>query len=290
MKKINFLIIFFMFILCAPVFADEYKEKWHSKELVQYVESAAALMEKKGEASFPAFRNTKGPWFRGDIYIFIWGLDGMRYVYPPDPSGEGKNMMALTDISGRPIGRQFIDVARSKAGKGWVHYQWPRPFEILPLWKTTYIMRAKAPSGKEYLVGAGIYNMKMERDFIVFTVNAAVELIKKTGKSAFDRFRDKTSQFFYMNTYVFVLKTNGVELVNPAFPPLEGRNLLNYRDASGKLLVKEMIKKTKTAKSAWVDYYWPLPGYTKQVKKSAYIRKVSLKGEELIVGAGMYEE
>lgn len=290
-KKISLLIIFALFVLCTATFANDSEGKWQSRDLVQFVEGAAVLVEKEGEASFPEFRKTNGPWFQGDIYVFIWGLDGKRYVYPPDPSGEGKNMMALVDINGKPIGKQIIEVARSKAGKGWVHYQWPRPFDIYPLWKTTYIKRAVAPSGKEYLAGAGIYNMKMEKDFIVFTVDAAVELIEQKGRTAFHQLRDKRSQFFYKDTYVFVVGLDGVELVNPGFPSLEGRNLLNYRDASGKLLVREMIEKTKTAKSAWVDYYWPHPEHGKSTKKSAYIRRTTMQeGMEVIVGAGLYAE
>jgi hypothetical protein len=34
--------------------------------------------------------------------------------------------------------------------------------------------------------------------------------------------------------------------------------------------------------------YWPRPGLAEQVKKRAYVRRVSVDGEVLIVGAGLY--
>jgi len=79
-----------------------------SGEVVSFVHSAAALIEQTGEAAFPKFRQAGGKWFHGDQYVFVWGLDGMRYVYPPDPSGEGENMRGLKDVKGKPIGEWFI--------------------------------------------------------------------------------------------------------------------------------------------------------------------------------------
>ena len=37
-----------------------------------------------------------------------------------------------------------------KEGKGWIHYQWPKQGQIQPSWKSTYVMRVKSPSGKEF--------------------------------------------------------------------------------------------------------------------------------------------
>jgi signal transduction histidine kinase len=213
----------------------------------------------------------------------------MRYVYPPNPSGEGKYMLKLKDINGKPIGKWIVSRAVYPPGHGWLHYQWPRPGEIFPSWKSTYIKRAVAPSGKVYLVGSGRYNMPLGKAFIVDLVHSASRLLANNGKAGFDRLRDKSDKFAFMDTYVFVLDGSGTELVNPAFPNLEGRNLLNYKDGHGKFLVKEMLDKTKGGQSAWVEYYWARPGTAEQVRKSAYVTRVNVDDEELIIGAGMYE-
>ena len=226
------------FIAGAPAVAAD---KQASDELVDFVDLAAKLIEEEGEKSFPKFRVPDSKWFHGDRYVFVWGLDGMRYVYPPDTSGEGINMLGLKDINGKPIGKWIVGRATFPPGHGWLHYQWPLPGEIFPSWKSTYIERAVAPSGKAYLVGSGNYNMPLGKAFVLDLVRSASRLLKKEGMAGFDRLRDKSDEFAFMDTYVFVLDANGKELVNPAFPNLEGRNLVNYKDAQGKLLVKEML-------------------------------------------------
>jgi signal transduction histidine kinase len=273
-------------LVTTPVFADT---KHSASELISFVREAADLIEKQGEAAFPKLRDPGGEWFEGDNYVFVWGLDGIRHVFPPDIAGEGQNMSDLKDINEKPIGQWFIARASSAKGEGWIHYQWPRPGEIFPVWKSTYVRRAISPAGNTYLVGSGRYNMPLERAFIVDLVEEAARMLNELGRAGFERLRNDSDEFVFMDTYVFVVALNGVEYVNPAFPNLEGRNLLDYKDAAGKFLVQEMIDKTEEAASAWVGYFWPKPGSEEAVKKLAYVRRTGVDGETMVIGAGLYE-
>jgi hypothetical protein len=273
-------------LFITPVFADTMNS---ASELTSFVGSAVALIEKEGEAAFPKFRDPEGEWFKGDSYVFVWGLDGIRRVFPPDTAGEGEDMRDLKDINNKPIGKWFIARASSAKGEGWTHYQWPRPGEIFPVWKSTYVQRAISPDGNAYLVGSGRYNMPLDKAFIVDLVEAAARMLSEQGKAEFSRLRNESDEFIFMDTYVFVIALNGVEYVNPAFPNLEGRNLLDYKDAAGNFLVREMIDMTKDTESAWVEYFWPRPGSGEPVKKLAYVLRTRVDGETVIIGAGLYE-
>jgi hypothetical protein len=273
-------------LVTTPIFADT---KHAASKLISFVKDAAALIEKEGEAAFPKFRDPGGKWFEGDSYVFVWGLDGIRRVFPPDTAGEGQDMHDLKDINNKPIGRWFIARASGTNGEGWIHYQWPRPGEIFPVWKSTYVRRAISPTGNAYLVGSGRYNMTLDRAFIVDLIDEAARMLSEQGRPGFTRLRDKSGEFVFMDTYVFVVALNGVEYVNPAFPNLEGRNLFNYKDAAGNFLVREMIDKTKDTASTWVEYFWPRPGSGEAVKKLAYVRRTDVDGETVIIGAGLYE-
>jgi signal transduction histidine kinase len=77
-------------------------------------------------------------------------------------------------------------------------------------------------------------------------------------------------------------------LVDPAFPTLEGRSLLGFRDSVGHLVVEEMLEKLLTADEAWVQYKWPQPGSRAPSRKVAYIRKVRLPDGDLIVGSDFF--
>jgi signal transduction histidine kinase len=270
----------------TPVFADT---KHSASELISFVREAADLIEKEGEAAFPKLRDPEGEWFKGDTYIFVWGLDGIRHVFPPDTAGEGQKMRDLKDINDKPIGQWFIARASSANGEGWIHYQWPRPGEIFPVWKSTYVRRAISPAGNAYLVGSGRYNMPLDRVLIVDLVEAAARMLSERGSAGFARLRDDGDEFVFMDTYVFVVALDGVEYVNPAFPNLEGRNLLDYKDAAGNYLVREMIDKTEDGANAWVEYFWPRPGSGDAVKKLAYVRRTDVDGETMVIGAGLYE-
>jgi signal transduction histidine kinase len=282
----RFILVFLASLATSPAVAAD--DDSASGELVGFVRGAAALIEQEGEAAFPKFREPGGKWFHGDDYVFVWGLDGMRHVYPPDPSGEGENMRQLRDVKGKPIGEWFIARAAGPGHEGWVHYQWPRPGEIFPVWKSTYVQGAVAPSGKAYVVGAGRYHMPLEPAFVIALVDEACRMLETEGRQGFARLKDETGEFVFMDTYVFVVALDGTEHVNPAFPSLEGRNLLDYKDAAGNFLVRQMIEKTRKTGNAWVAYYWPRPGSAEQVAKRAYVRRVRVDGEMLIVGAGLY--
>jgi signal transduction histidine kinase len=53
--------------------------------------------------------------------------------------------------------------------------------------------------------------------------------------------KKKDSKWYTGKTYVFVDDFNGTVLVNPASPEIEGKNLIDMKDAKGKTLVREFI-------------------------------------------------
>ena len=260
-----------------------------TRELVALVERAANLVRIDEEAAFTEFRVTGSRWRQGDRYIFVLDPDGNMLVHP-DPAMEGRNVIALKDVNGRPIIRGLISAATTLRDKpeGWYHYQWPVPGEILPRWKSSYVKLVAAPSGKRYVVGSGVYNDRMERTFVVDAVRDAIGRIERDGKAAFPILRDRTGPFIAKDAYVFVLDKNGVDLVNPAFPNLEGRNILDVKDTHGKLLVREMLNVAQTRGSGWVDYMWPKPGDSVSTQKSTYVSTARIGGESVLVGCGVY--
>ena len=60
--------------------------------------------------------------------------------------------------------------------------------------------------------------MKMDEKFIADVVARASKLVEKEGERAFSQLRDKAGPFVFMDTYVFVGRADGTELVNPGQP------------------------------------------------------------------------
>jgi hypothetical protein len=183
----------------------------------------------------------------------------------------------------------FLEVA-STPGEGWVHYMYPQPGNMFPTWKSTFLKRVTFPSGNEYLVGCGIYDMQMDENLIKDVVSRASTLVEKEGKDAFAQLRDKRGPFVFMDTYVFVTRGDGTELVNPGQPSLEGKNLVDVKDVNGDQLVRNYIAAAERHGSAWVDYYWYKPGESVPARKHTYVQKVQSEENTYVVGSGFYPE
>ena len=259
-----------------------------TRELMTVVREAAELVGAEGVgAACARFKERGSRWFEGDDYIFVVGMDGMTLCHPARPSLEGRDQTNLRDPRGRPIVQLMLREVESAEG-GWVHYLWPRPDERVFYWKTSYVLRATDPDGKELMVASGRYQMTMEPFFVVEQVEDAIQLIRQRGTAeAFAALRDRASGFLFYNAYVFVLDENGTMLVNNAFPENEGRDLSDLEDSDGKPFVREMLA-VPAGESAWVDYKWPRPGDTWPSAKSSYVRRVEIDGQRLIVGSGVY--
>lgn len=232
-----------------------------TRALVALVNDAAEQVRTKGEAAFSDFRVSGSRWRQGETYVFVLDPKGNVLIHP-DLTMEGKNELDLKDINGKPIIRGLIAVVTTFPDKpeGWYHYQWPVPGGFLPRWKSSYARLVTAPSGNTYVVSSGIYNDCMERAFVVDMVKNAVGQIEQHGPAAFSLFHNPTGPFLAKDAYIFVFDRKGVDLVNPAFPNLEGRNLLELKDTHGKQVIREMLEVVQTRGSGWVDYMWPKPG------------------------------
>ena len=263
-------------------------EHEETRSLVTLVNDAAALIHTKGEAAFADFRTPGSLWRQAETYVFVLDTSGNMLVHP-DPALEGSRQVGLKDVAGKPIIAGLL-AAATAPGKsdGWYHYQWPVPGRLLPRWKSTYVRLAITRSGNRYVIGSGIYNDRMERAFVIDAVQTAVAEIERDGEAAYARFRDPTGPFIAKDAYLFVLDPDGVELVNPAFPNLEGRNLAGWRDVNGRQPIREMLDVAAKTGSGWIDYMWPKPGESVPTRKSAYVARATFAGKAVVVGCGVY--
>ncbi len=278
-----------VYLADAPMAIPRLK-KMSASELIALVREAATLLEKEGEKVYPEFRKKGSKWFHDDTYFFVWAANGIRTLHAANPALEGEDASNATDILGRPYGKMVLDAAGSPANEGWVHYMYPEPGDIFPTWKSVFVKRATFPSGKQHVVGCAIYNMQMDKAFIEDLVNRAATLIAEQGRKAFSQLRDKRGPFVFMDTSLFVDSPDGTELMNPAFPSLEGKNLIDLKDLTGKAVVQDEIAAAMKAGSAWVDLYWYKPGHNTSARKQTYVRKVQSGQDVYIVGAGVYME
>jgi len=153
-----------------------------SRAVMDRVKKGVELFNKEGENAFDTFRVSGSQWRSGDDYIFVFDTDGNMLVHT-DTALEGKNVMDLVDVGGKPIIKGLLQTAKASVDGqgGWYHYQWPVPGGLFPRWKSSYVMPVTSASGSEYVIVCGIYTDRMEKEFVVDMVNAAVREINERG-------------------------------------------------------------------------------------------------------------
>ena len=120
-------------------------------------------------------------------------------------------------------------------------------------------------------------------------VNKAAAIVDAKGKVALSEFRERGSEWWSGDVYVFAYSPDGTVILNPAFPAREGRAYHGEKDKKGKAFHDELINTAKTKGSGWVDYWLPKPGQTEPSQKWSYVKAVKADGVAL-VGAGFYPE
>jgi signal transduction histidine kinase len=119
------------------------------------VDRAAALIAENGKDAFGQLRDKTGPFVFMDTYVFVMSPEGTELVNADLPSLEGRNIIDLKDLQGRPVIRDEIEAAM-KLGSAWMDMSWFKPGHNTPALKQTFVR--KAQFGQDvYIVGSGIY-------------------------------------------------------------------------------------------------------------------------------------
>jgi cytochrome c len=120
-------------------------------------------------------------------------------------------------------------------------------------------------------------------------VNKAAAIVEMKGKAAFSEFRERGSEWWSGDVYIFAYSPEGIVILNPAFPAREGRTYHGEKDKKGKAFHDELLNTAQTKGSGWLDYWLPKPGQTEPSQKWSYVKAVKAEGVAL-VGAGFYPE
>lgn len=136
-----------------PAMAQAQVARGTADEAVAMVKKAAAYLAKHGkEKAVAAFNDPNGEFVVGDLYVIMLDEKGVALAHGQNPRMVNKNILELMAGDVYPI-KEFIKIANTPAGKGWVNYQWPSSLTKKMEHKSTYVERAG-----EFYLGVGIYH------------------------------------------------------------------------------------------------------------------------------------
>lgn len=260
-----------------------------NKQLVRLVEQAASLIESRGTEAFSAFAIEGSRWLNDERYMFVYDDRGMVAFHPVEPGLVGQNLSHFEDIEGRPVIASIMEIGQRPEpdARGWVFYLWEGTWHTRPQWKGSYVRKAISPDGRVFLVGSGLYNIKIEKAFIEESVDKAAELIEGLGRqAAFVELRRVSSPLHVLDAYIRVTDDEGNVLVDPLFPGLaKERNISREVDFIGKNVFQELKAALQQNDAAWTSFTVPKRGSGLPEKRLIYARKVKHGDETLFVGA-----
>ena len=89
----------------------------------------------------------------GDLYVFVFDLDGMLVASGGWPDHVG-SVVAGPGIGGGGLYHRFRRTALTPPGRGWIHYNWYSPCTRSLQPKMTYVIRVG-----RHIVGVGAYKV-----------------------------------------------------------------------------------------------------------------------------------
>jgi hypothetical protein len=116
-------------------------------------ERAAGFLAARGpDVAFARFMNPAGGFVEGDLYVFVFDLDGRLRASGGWPETVGARVgLDAGDAGGDGIYTRMRRLALD-AGKGWVEYSWYNPCSRRLEPKASYILRVG-----DFIVGVGAY-------------------------------------------------------------------------------------------------------------------------------------
>jgi cytochrome c len=143
-------------VFCLGLLAATIANADDAADAKALVERGVAMVKEKGLGNtLKAIGDPKGPFVKGDLYLFAGALDKVTLLAHPFAAQKlvGPDLSKTKDSKGNFFFVKFIEVAQ-KPGSGWVEYMWPKPGAKDDSLKKTFVMRAP---GQEAYIAAGYY-------------------------------------------------------------------------------------------------------------------------------------
>ncbi|AXH11168.1 cache domain-containing protein [Halarcobacter bivalviorum] len=156
--------------------------------------------------------------------------------------------------------------------------------------KKAYELLEKKDESKKELLKAKIRNHVLNAYKITMSIyenNKNTKSKEEITKLIKDALRD--IRFLNGRGYFFIYKMDGTNVLNAAFPKLEGKSLWHYQDSKGVSLLQEMNKQLQIQDEVFYDWYWNKPnGKKDEYLKVGFFKKFG--PYDWFIGTGEYME
>ncbi|MDD1742052.1 MAG: cache domain-containing protein [Methanotrichaceae archaeon] len=260
------------------------------KELVSFVESAAAYAKENGkDKAFKEFDNKTGQFVKGDLYTFAVDFNATMLANGKYPARIGKNWYNETDPNGVQFLKNEIEALR-RGNSFFDYYMFPNPaHNNKPELKLGYFVKV---DDKWYL-GSGIYLSNIstsfdqkDRDDLVAFVKEARKFAKENRRQkVLEIFNDPKGNFTRNGRYIFANEYGGRILALPFLRGLIDKNRLDEKDPNGVMINHQASDAARRGNGFHYVLYSDPSNNTTQRLKLEYVTDVD---GTWFIGSGIY--
>lgn len=107
--------------------AQATEEKATKDQAVAMVKKGVAFIKASGkEKGYAAVSDKRGPFIQHDLYLVVYGLDGVVHAHGANEKMIGRNLIDLRDVDGKEFVKERVQLAKSK-GTFWQDYKFVNP-------------------------------------------------------------------------------------------------------------------------------------------------------------------
>ncbi len=258
-----------------------------TKDLVKFVYDASLMIQRDGLQSVKHFKNSRQIHYSPDRYLYIYYINGANIYHAGMPHLEGKNLWDLKDKNGKKPIQMVIAALNDKNNPhAWIHYSWWEPGKFYPVPKSSCHFKVTMPNGQKVFVGGGLNYPHEEKEFIRIIVDNAAQLIQAKGYDAFAEIADPASSYNFRDVKVFAFTPEGKLLISPVMnDSIADFKLMDCVDEMGHKPFEKALHGLKNKESVWEVFLARNRYQRTLIKKSLYLRKTSIAGKEIYVGA-----
>ncbi len=253
--------------------------------LLNTVEEAAEIFQNEGLEALKAYEKTQ---ISNGIYFYIYRNSDAFCIYHGEDSIKINRVVTdQTDLFGKPIHNLILEALSDTINNpdAWAHFNWPRPDNIFPTWKTACHRKVVLKDGSDGYIGAGMYGYISEKEFIKISVKKACTLLSVKGDSSLEYIQAPQSPFVFFDCFIFIYDFNGNSIIDPSYKKESKSNLLLFRDATNHFPFKAIAEELKTTDETWNILQFTSPESMNIRKKVIYCRKTKLRNKYVIVGS-----
>lgn len=244
----------------------------------QLVKSAITFLKESGVQDLAdRINNPVGQFVRGDIYLWVYDLEGNVVAHGENLAMVGQNLIDWQDVDGKFRNREMIKLVSKGEGSGWIEYN------DRGTTKRAYVEKVVDPATKKaYIVGGGYYP-DIDGDAVRSFVQKAISFLRGNPRSvALRDFSNKAGGFVKGPMTIFVYDQDGVMLADAQNPGFIGQDLSKSRDAEGRFITKLILDQANTFGKGWVSFI------DKRAYRNVYVEKIETPDGIFIVGSGYW--